>query len=113
MPRKRKGAILKDNLRLRVRKDLCLGCGLCADSCPRQAISLQSFQAQIEQNRCNPCGLCLEVCPQGAIVELVPVSKGELEATVAGLKGRTDDIIARIEKLKKQHLVPDGRGDTV
>ena len=98
----KKGEILKDNLVLRVRKDLCLGCGLCAESCPRQAISLQSGLAQIDQNRCNHCGLCLDVCPQGAIIELTPVSGRELQATVIGLKDRTEDIIARIEKLKEQ-----------
>ena len=92
---------MKDNLVLRVRKDLCLGCGLCAESCPRQAISLQSGLAQIDQNRCNHCGLCLDVCPQGAIIELTPVSRRELQATVAGLKDRTEDIITRIEKLKE------------
>jgi ferredoxin len=92
--------ILKDNLVLRVRKDLCLGCGLCAESCPRQAISLSSGQAQIDQNRCNRCGLCLDVCPQGAITELTPVSRRELQAAVAGLKDRTGDILVRIERLK-------------
>ena len=93
---------MKDNLVLRVRKDLCLGCGLCAETCHRQAISLQSGLAQINQNKCNHCGLCLDVCPQGAIIELMPVSRRELQATVTGLKGRAEDIIARIEKLKEQ-----------
>ncbi|HEY79262.1 MAG TPA: 4Fe-4S binding protein [Dehalococcoidia bacterium] len=91
---------MKDDLVLRVRKDLCLGCGLCAESCPRQAISLPSGQAQIDQNRCNRCGLCLDVCPQGAITELTPVSRRELQAAVTGLKDRTEDILARIERLK-------------
>ena len=98
----KKGEILKDNLVLRVRKDLCLGCGLCAESCPRQAISLQSSQAQIDQNRCDHCGLCRDVCPQGAIIELTPVSRRELQATVTGLKSRTEDTIARIEKLREE-----------
>jgi len=98
----KKGEILKDNLVLRVRKDLCLGCGLCAETCPRQAISLQSGLAQIDQNRCNHCGLCLDACPQGAIIELTPVSRRELQATVTGLKDRTEDIITRIKKLKEQ-----------
>ena len=85
---------------IKVRKDLCLGCGLCAETCPRQAISLQLGQVQIDQSRCNRCGLCLSVCTQGAIIELTPVSRGELQATVTGLKERAEDIIARIERLK-------------
>ena len=40
-----------DDLVLRVRKDLCLGCGLCIETCPRQAISLQSGLAQIDHNK--------------------------------------------------------------
>jgi ferredoxin len=91
-----------DNLVLRVERDLCLGCGLCAESCPRQAISLHSGLAWIDQNRCDHCGLCLDVCPQGAIIELMPVSRHELQATVNVLKDRTDDIITRIDKLKEQ-----------
>jgi len=93
---------LKDNVILRVRKDLCLGCGLCAESCPQQAISLQSGQVKIYHNRCNHCGLCLDVCPQGAIVEVTPVSQHDLQDTVAALKGRAGDIIARIERLTEQ-----------
>ena len=87
---------------LRVRKDLCLGCGLCIESCPQQAISIVSATAKIDQRRCNQCYLCLDVCPQGAVIELKPVSRRELQATVTGLKSRTEDIITRIEKLKEQ-----------
>ena len=90
---------------LQIRKDLCLGCGLCADSCPQQAISLIWTYAGIDQSRCNQCRLCLEVCPQRAIIEMVPVSKNELETTVVSLKQKTNDLIERIERLK-QHLAP-------
>ena len=85
---------------LRVRKDLCLGCGLCIESCPRGAISIVSATAEIDQSQCNQCRLCLDVCPQGAIIELTPVSRRELQATVTGLKDRAQDIITRIERLK-------------
>jgi len=85
---------------LQVRKDLCLGCGLCAQSCPGQAISLLWGQAEIDQSRCNLCRLCLEVCPQGAIMELVPISQDELQATIVALKQRTDDLVGRIERLR-------------
>jgi len=87
---------------LQIRKDLCLGCGLCAQNCPQQAISLLSGQAEIDQRRCNQCRFCLEVCPQRAIVEMVPVSKPELQATVASLKQTTENLIERIERLKHQ-----------
>jgi len=87
---------------LQIRKDLCLGCGLCAENCPQQAISLLAGQAEIDQSRCNQCRFCLEVCPQRAIVEMVPVSKQELQATVVSLKQGTNDLIERIERLKHQ-----------
>ena len=90
---------------LQIRKDLCLGCGLCAQGCPQQAICLIREHAKIDQRRCNQCRLCLEVCPQGAIVDLVPVSKGELKITIASLKQRTGGLIERIESLKRRETV--------
>jgi Fe-S-cluster-containing hydrogenase component 2 len=87
---------------LRVRRDLCLGCGLCVESCPQQAISIVSATAQIHQERCNQCRRCLDVCPQGAIMEVAPVSEHELQAVVTGLRDKAEDIIARIERLKGQ-----------
>ncbi len=85
---------------LQVRRDLCLGCGLCVQSCPRRAISLLWGQAEIDPYRCIPCCLCRQVCPQGAIIELVPISGDELQTTVTTLKQRVEDLIASIEKLR-------------
>ncbi len=82
-----------------VRRELCLGCGLCAQVCPPRAISFPWGWAEIDQSRCSSCGLCLQVCPQGAIVERVPVSSPALRAEVKELRGRVEDIIARIERL--------------
>ncbi len=87
---------------IRVRKYLCLGCGLCLDSCLRDAISVVSGQAEIDHRRCNQCGACIASCPQDAIVESTPVSRVELEANVAALRSRTNDILARIDALQKQ-----------
>jgi ferredoxin len=85
----------------RVNVNLCVGCGLCAESCPRGAMSLQFGQARIDWEKCNRCGLCLDVCPQGAIVEMVPLSKDKLEATVSSLIHQANELIERIEHLKR------------
>jgi ferredoxin len=87
---------------LRIRRDLCRGCGLCVENCPIGAISIRWDQAVIDQSRCNNCCLCINVCPQGAIVELIPASRIEIQASVASLKQKTSEIIERIESLKKQ-----------
>lgn len=85
----------------RVKKDLCAGCGLCVESCPRGAISVKSGQALIDQVKCNSCRFCLGICPQGAIVELVPASKDELKATVYSLKHRANELVERIDSLRR------------
>ncbi len=48
-------------------KDSCLGCGICAENCPFNAIHIDS-KAEIDLARCRACGNCARVCPQDAIV---------------------------------------------
>jgi len=98
-------------MKLRVKEALCVGCGLCVENCPRQAISLQSGQARIDRSRCNECGLCRDVCPRMAIVELVSVSTEELFATIASLKQRTSGIIERIESIHSGNAGPETARD--
>ena len=86
---------------IRVKKDLCVGCGLCATNCPEQAISVISGQAEIDENRCRECYTCIKVCPQGAIIKQIPISYKDLQTTVGSLKQKTEDIIKRIDKMKK------------
>ena len=84
-----------------VRKDLCIGCGECVQSCPNDAISLFWGQAKIDHDKCDSCLICREVCPQGAIVEGAPILKEELVTTVTGLRERTDNLLERIERLRR------------
>jgi len=93
---------LEGETMLQVRRDLCIGCGLCIENCPQQAISLLWNQASIDQSRCNQCSRCVEICSQGAIVELVLVSAGELRNTVISLKQKTNNLMERIEKLTQR-----------
>ena len=85
----------------RIKKELCLGCGICTSACFRQAISLSSGYAEIDLRKCNGCGLCAEVCSQGAIFESKPVSREELHEMVSSLRSQTDSILRRIERLER------------
>ncbi len=51
----------------------CIGCTLCAQSCPEEAISFVPFErAEIDVSRCTQCDVCAQVCPQRAIVRISP-----------------------------------------
>ena len=47
--------------------NLCIGCGLCKNSCPQQAIHQVRGKLKIDFRRCILCLCCSEVCPQRAI----------------------------------------------
>jgi uncharacterized Fe-S center protein len=49
-----------------VKKDKCTSCGLCAENCPRDAISVDE-KAKISNEECIGCCQCLSVCSEGAI----------------------------------------------
>ena len=85
---------------LKVQKKLCQGCGRCAITCFRQAISLPEGHAEIDPTKCNGCGLCVDVCPQNAIMKIEPVSKEELAEMVSDLKDQMGNIMERIQRLK-------------
>ncbi len=90
---------------IKVQANLCIGCGRCAENCPRQAISIINRLAQINHRLCNQCRLCLGLCPRGAIVELAAVPKEELALTVGSLKQKADNLIDRIEKIRQKRAV--------
>jgi len=47
--------------------ELCDGCSLCVQTCPVNAITMQSGKAQINPFMCTGCGACIPVCPREAI----------------------------------------------
>ncbi|OHB59152.1 MAG: NADH dehydrogenase [Planctomycetes bacterium RBG_13_44_8b] len=49
--------------------DDCIGCTLCAQHCPADAIEARPYEKQqIDVNKCIRCGTCKSVCPADAVV---------------------------------------------
>lgn len=47
--------------------DKCIGCGLCAESCPKHIIQVINKKAVISRKDCISCFCCQEMCPAHAI----------------------------------------------
>ncbi|NLI22944.1 MAG: DUF362 domain-containing protein [Clostridiales bacterium] len=45
----------------------CIGCGKCAESCPKQIIAIVDRKAVISRKGCISCFCCQEMCPAHAI----------------------------------------------
>jgi heterodisulfide reductase subunit A len=48
-------------------EELCDGCGVCIETCPVNAITMQEGKAKINPFMCTGCGACIPVCPREAI----------------------------------------------
>ena len=50
----------------KVNESMCTGCGICADVCPVDAITINQV-AKIDAATCIDCGACVTACPRDAI----------------------------------------------
>jgi NADH-quinone oxidoreductase subunit F len=48
--------------------DECIGCTICAQHCPADAIAMKPYEKhQIDLKKCTRCGICKTVCPAHAV----------------------------------------------
>ena len=52
----------------KVNAAVCVACGVCADACPENAITIESVSV-IDYDKCIDCGACVDACPTGAMEE--------------------------------------------
>jgi Fe-S-cluster-containing hydrogenase component 2 len=45
----------------------CDGCNLCVESCPTSAIVEENGKKHVDKELCNTCGICVEACPKRII----------------------------------------------
>ena len=66
--------------RIRVKKDMCISCGLCSTYC-EMGIDVRAYAQRNEdftRASCVGCGLCAEVCPRG-VLSLTSAPRGRTE----------------------------------
>jgi 2-oxoglutarate ferredoxin oxidoreductase subunit delta len=60
--------------KIEIKKDVCKGCGLCAEFCPKKIITIggtnlkgYSYATVFDVDKCIACCSCAIMCPDGAI----------------------------------------------
>jgi len=78
-----RNAVAKSNYRAVIDADTCTACGICAERCQAEAVTMKDYA---EIGDCIGCGLCVSTCPAGAIsmvrrdpAEMPPIPKNEFE----------------------------------
>lgn len=56
--------------------ELCVGCGLCMESCQFGAMRVVNKRLVVRPKRCMGCGVCVSKCPKGALTLVRDEAKG-------------------------------------
>jgi heterodisulfide reductase subunit A len=72
-----------------VNEDLCVGCGICSNLCPYEAISMVTENGQrrskVNEALCKGCGTCVAACPSGAM-DQCGFTKHQIMAMIEAMK---------------------------
>ncbi len=91
-------------------ESLCIGCTLCIQACPVDAILGAAKQMHtILPSLCTGCDLCVAPCPVDCIV-MCPVTRRRAPAGMPGARQQADDARARHD-FRTQRLRREARGE--
>lgn len=54
--------------RPQLRREKCVGCGVCKNVCPADAITMADKRPRIDRKKCIRCFCCQEFCPESAMI---------------------------------------------
>jgi ferredoxin hydrogenase large subunit len=54
---------------IKIKTEICTGCGGCIDLCPAIAISMVNDEVVVNSDLCNECKICVKVYPVNAPYE--------------------------------------------
>ena len=81
-----------------IKEEDCIGCGVCVEECPADAIYIENEKARMNMDKCIRCGTCHDICPQEAVrhdSERIPL---EIEENIE----HTKKIIQNFEDKEKK-----------
>ncbi len=82
-----------------INEEMCIGCDVCIEHCPVEAIEKVNNVAAINEQLCIRCGVCHDVCTVGAVrhdSERVPE---EIAANLAW----TSSLLAHFDTIEEKH----------
>lgn len=77
---------------LQVRKDQCIGCGMCADACAYGVIRMAEYP-EIDPYKCRLCGSCVQACPSEALA----LNEPETQTQISGGTSKGIWVLAETE----------------
>lgn len=59
--------LISPEFRLMYRKNTCIGCGSCIETCEKKAISYNGEDMTVDYKKCNQCLACVKACCSGSL----------------------------------------------